>query len=834
MTETQRTILAATVPCDADGPAGRDVHKVLSFAEALPISDDPYERAARDLLHAADGRTRQEAALRLGSAKLDSTPAVGKRLLLEASVGDPEIAARALRNLAFAAKREGDEAGARDHLERARSITTIPDTWPAMMRIRLDIAVAFAMIEQVEAAVSMLQPMDTWLRKQGAPDRMDAPADPELRELAALVSLRLGQVQLTPNPAAGVRALRRALRLGAGGYTAAEAALGLAQAMVDQLGGFGAEIEELYRVAADYRDPFIAPTALVGLGDVLWRSGRPVEAEESWSAAQEFGDDQIADRVSRRRSGKWQRKEMHEQQLGSLHPQRPRLRSTDPPSPMTELGRLASGRTFDDAGRIRRVVVVGAGTGGHYLAPELTTEHGWDVVAYVDDDPTARSVGGVGVRGTIDDLRDILLADGEIDQVIFAIPTASGETRRRALDACRSCRVKLAALPSMFEIRRSHPIVPQLRELRVHETYGDRRWVVDRDAWRMTRGRRVAIGGASSTLGAELARRIAQGQPHHLLLLDEPARPLIALLDELRELRELIDCDAQVVECASQTEVRAALEKFRPEVVFHCGGVAHPRVEVVPALHAVRANTLAPRYLAMHARDCGATNFVLASTGNAAVLETTFDVTKALGELAVLRLAAAPVSPTAPVYTADRVGGFRTSVLRLPSIWAETGTVVERFEKQLSAGGPLTAREGASRVFVHAWEAAQAMLRMLAEPCPGGLHALRTGDHVDMAELARRTIHTNGLAPEQDIAITGYDTPHMKPSTIMVGAREHVGLETMPGVVPVGRDRRLARELDRGLDALIDVMEGDGSRESSDVLGILEPLLEAGPARTAA
>lgn len=805
----------------------------LSFAEALPRTDDPYEQAVRERLNDTDERVRRDAALALGSAYIGSAPEVAKRLLLDAVDGHTETGARALLRLALLAHQHGDEPATRVYLERARELTstsraTAPIT-PTLLRTRLDVAAAFAFIGQIDAAVSMFQGMDAWLRVKESPERQEAPTDSELRDIAALVCLRLGQVLADSNPSAAEPTLRRALTLGSG-FVSAHAALELAKALTDSPYGLGAEIEELYRLAADFDDPIVAPKALVALGDILWFSGRPEEAEKSWMQAKERGDNALAERVTRRITGRWQHKKMRDADQIQLQRRQSRAPiDTARPSKLTELGRLASGRTFDDPGVERRVIVVGAGTGGHYIAPELTKEHGWDLVGFVDDSAHARPIGGVPVQGTIDDLARLLREDGEIDEVIFAIPTAPGSTRHRVLKACLAYNVKLVALPSMFELRRSHPMMPQLRELRVHETYGDQKWQVDREAWRMTRGRRVVVTGAGSTLGAELSRRIAQGQPGHLLLLDEPAVPLMTLHDEIRERRDLIDCDARILDCADPLELDDVFAEFGPEVVFHCGGLSHPRMGALQPLHTARANVLAAFTAAERARESGATDFVLASVDHAALRRDSFDMAKALAEGAVLGLARGAVRTTATLGSLDPHSPedkrFRVSVLRLPNIWAESGTVVERFEQQMRDGGPLMASRNASRRFVHSWEGAHALLRVLSDTNDGGLFALTSGETVDIQELAGRTVWMNGLVPHRDIKIADYAPFDTKPATVMIGRQETRANEIFPDIVKVIQASQLRKDLDRRLSLLkqaIDAGDADGIAHALTVRGRVE------------
>ncbi|HKG38381.1 MAG TPA: polysaccharide biosynthesis protein [Conexibacter sp.] len=775
----------------AKATAGRS-----GFADLLPLKPDEHELELRRRLVDPDGAVRAEAALHLGAAYLADHPRVATRLLMQAVAGPPLTAARAELRLAWHAYDSDDEGRSRIHVARARALSM--EVWErsdeldvGQLRVAIDIASSSAFLRQFDEAVGLLQELDRRLRRHGTRERMHAPEDPELRQLAALVSLRLGQTRLDSHPAAAARALRRALAIGTG-PVAAQAALDLARHLAARIGGLGAEIEELYRLAVDVGDPAVTPVALIGLGDTLWRGGQLVEAEQQWERALAIGDEEVAERVARRRDGTWQRiRQLAEP--GFPDDARPLLDA----GTTTTLGRLAARRASDDPGRVRRVIVVGAGTGGHYLLPEMTEKQGWVVVGVVDDDPRVEKVGGAPVKGGIAELARIL-EEEDIDQVVFAIPTASGETRMRALQPALRSRVRFVALPSMFALRRSHPMVPQLAELSVHETYGSQPWQVDRAASAHMRGRRVAITGVGSALGFELARRVAHGQPEDLLLIDEAPVPLLTIYDELRERSGLIDCDARITDCADPLEVGAELREFEPEIVLHCGGLVHERQGTVQPLHAARANVLAAHVVASAARDCRARDFVLASVHHAARRRSLFDLTKALAEAAVLSLASDPEAqdaPARPCAIAAHDERFRVSVLRLPNVWGEAGSVVDRFEQQLRMGGPLLVDKGAKRTFVHPWEAAQPLLHLLGDEHDGGLYALTLGEEVPIDELADRLLQMNDLRPGIDVETELRATPEGELSTTLWGEDETLGPKLLDGVAPVRQRLQLRTAL---------------------------------------
>ena len=112
----------------------------------------------------------------------------------------------------------------------------------------------------------------------------------------------------------------------------------------------------------------------------------------------------------------------------------------------------ASFRVMGDAANVRRrqarrVIVYGAGAGGHLLVREMRANRGWNLqpVAFVDDDPFKRNrlILGVPVRGGVADLERIIQAH-RIDEVIISTQAVNGsvESAIRSVSAAAGVEVR--------------------------------------------------------------------------------------------------------------------------------------------------------------------------------------------------------------------------------------------------------------------------------------------------------------------------------------------------------------------------------------------------------
>src|SRR5439155_4330977 len=88
----------------------------------------------------------------------------------------------------------------------------------------------------------------------------------------------------------------------------------------------------------------------------------------------------------------------------------------------------------------KRAVVVGAGDAAEMLVRDIKRNRQlpYEVVGFADDDPLKqrRRLHGIAVSGTIDEVPD-LCRSLNVETILIAIPSSTGEERRRILDRCR-------------------------------------------------------------------------------------------------------------------------------------------------------------------------------------------------------------------------------------------------------------------------------------------------------------------------------------------------------------------------------------------------------------
>ena len=104
---------------------------------------------------------------------------------------------------------------------------------------------------------------------------------------------------------------------------------------------------------------------------------------------------------------------------------------------------LRAARRGELVARGKEVIVVGAGDAAQLVIREMLKSRalGYTPIGLVDDDPRKKNlrIHGVRVLGTTADLPHIL-SDNRPDELLIAIPSASGEVRQQVVERARDAR----------------------------------------------------------------------------------------------------------------------------------------------------------------------------------------------------------------------------------------------------------------------------------------------------------------------------------------------------------------------------------------------------------
>jgi FlaA1/EpsC-like NDP-sugar epimerase len=347
------------------------------------------------------------------------------------------------------------------------------------------------------------------------------------------------------------------------------------------------------------------------------------------------------------------------------------------------------------------------------------------------------------VLGTTHDLGH-LLHDHRPDEVLIAIPSASGELRARVVEVARRQGIPVKTLPSLVElVSGDFHLAQQLRPVEVEDVLGREPVHVDLDSIAgYLRGETVLVSGAGGSIGSELCRQIARFAPTRLVLVDHAEPALFEIERELVDERGFHAAAAVVADVKNRTKLRQVFENYRPGVVFHAAAYKHVAMMEANPLEAVRNNTLATRAIAEVSAELGAKRFVLVSTDKAANPRTVMGQSKALCEWIVETLGHREDVPT------------RFVAVRFGNVLGSSGSVIPIFRRQIAKGGPVTVTHPEmTRFFMTIPEAVQLVVQAGAIGGRGQVYVLDMGEPVRIVDLAEKMIRLSGKEPGRDVRI---------------------------------------------------------------------------------
>jgi len=391
-----------------------------------------------------------------------------------------------------------------------------------------------------------------------------------------------------------------------------------------------------------------------------------------------------------------------------------------------------------------RVLVVGAGDAGQMIAREIRQNPRLklEVVGFVDDDPKKKGerFQGITVLGRQDALAAIC-REQAVDEVIIAIPSASGKEIRQIVERCVEAEVRFKTLPGVGDLIDGRVSIQSVRAVSLDDLLGREpvRLEIERIKASLA-GKRVLVTGAGGSIGSEICRQIARFGPKKMILYENAETPLFHIEQELLQSAPGVRLIPIIGDIRYRARVEAIFDEFMPEVVFHAAAYKHvPMMEHNPA-EAVNNNIRGTKILADAADAFGVERFVMISTDKAVNPTNVMGASKRAAE----------------IYVQSMARRCRTTfvTVRFGNVLGSNGSVVPIFQEQIRKGGPVTVTHPeVTRYFMTIPEASQLVLQASCMGRGGEIFLLNMGEPVKIVKLAEELIRLSGLRPYEDIDI---------------------------------------------------------------------------------
>ncbi|HNX77196.1 MAG TPA: nucleoside-diphosphate sugar epimerase/dehydratase [Candidatus Rifleibacterium sp.] len=394
----------------------------------------------------------------------------------------------------------------------------------------------------------------------------------------------------------------------------------------------------------------------------------------------------------------------------------------------------------------KRVMIVGAGQGGESILREIKRNINLpiDVVGLIDDNPqkAGQIIHGVKVVGNTEQLAE-MAEKCQADEVIIAIPSASGSELRRIVKLCQSSRVRFKTLPGLQDIIGGKLVSLQLRDIAIEDLLRRSPSEINlAEIAAYVTGKTVMVTGAGGSIGSEICRQILPFQPTKLLLLGHGENSIFTTHQELLRSPNLGNtCLIPIItDIQDRDKINALFNAHRPEIVFHAAAHKHvPLMELNPE-EAVKNNVLGTRNLVDASHNAKVERFVMISTDKAVNPTSVMGASKRVAEK-ILKCYA-------------RRSSTRFVAVRFGNVLGSRGSVIPMFKEQIEKGGPITITHPKMiRYFMTIPEASKLVIQAGAYGKGGEVFILDMGEPVRIVDLAEDLIRLAGLEVGRDIEI---------------------------------------------------------------------------------
>ena len=390
------------------------------------------------------------------------------------------------------------------------------------------------------------------------------------------------------------------------------------------------------------------------------------------------------------------------------------------------------------------VMLIGGGAAANAILKEAESSQfvSMNIKCIIDDNPGCHGkfLRGVPIVGGREKIADAV-GQYSIDEIIFAIPSASNKVRKEILDICKETGCKLRTLPGIYQLINGDVSVSKLKEVEIEDLLGrDPIQINTEEVLNSVHNKVILVTGGGGSIGSELCRQIAAHHPKQLIILDIYENSVYEIQQELLRKYPELNQVVLIASVRNTARIEKIFETYRPDIVYHAAAHKHvPLMETSPN-EAIKNNVFGTYKTAQAAAKYGVKKFVLISTDKAVNPTNIMGASKRICEMVIQMMN----------HTTDT----NFVAVRFGNVLGSNGSVIPLFKQQIAAGGPVTVTDpNIIRYFMTIPEAVSLVLQAGAYARGGEILVLNMGEPVKILDLATNLIKLSGYKPGEDIEI---------------------------------------------------------------------------------
>ena len=447
---------------------------------------------------------------------------------------------------------------------------------------------------------------------------------------------------------------------------------------------------------------------------------------------------------------------------------------------------------------VHNAMIIGAGAAGLVILKELKVSNDANArpLCVIDDNPNkwGRVMDGIPIVGGRDNILESV-NKYNIDQILFAIPSATAEQKRDILNICKEAGCELLTLPGIYQMTNGEVSLSKMKPVAVEDLLGRDPIKVNMDEiFQYLKGKKILVTGGGGSIGSELCRQIAGHEPGQLIIFDIYENNAYEIEQELKRKYPELNLVVLIGSVRDSRRINRVFEQYKPDIVYHAAAHKHvPLMETSPN-EAIKNNVIGTYKTAYAALKHGTKRFVLISTDKAVNPTNIMGASKRLCEMVVQSMDAVSragrinllpflhahmdkvidgqVVPDPMDHMAvDGMGdgeqalriesidnenrkGTQFVAVRFGNVLGSNGSVIPLFRRQIEAGGPVTVTHpDIIRYFMTIPEAVSLVLQAGTYARGGEIFVLDMGAPVKIDTLARNLIRLSGYKPDVDIKV---------------------------------------------------------------------------------
>lgn len=388
----------------------------------------------------------------------------------------------------------------------------------------------------------------------------------------------------------------------------------------------------------------------------------------------------------------------------------------------------------------KNILIVGAGIAGQLLKKDIEQKtQDIKVIGFVDD----RKGGNIrsSVLGGIDDLSKINNLF-HVEEIIIAIPSASGDLIRRILLSNINNRIPIKIVPRSQRIIRQDDVrYEEIKDLEAEDFLG--RPFLKKNVEKLKKfykDKIVFVTGGAGSIGSEIVRQLIDLDVKKVIVYDNSEYLVFNLDQNLREKgipREKYNL--VIGNILNAVKLSNLMKKEKPDLVFHAAAYKHVYLMEENIDEALVNNVIGTKNVVGAAIENSVKNFIFISTDKVVNPKSVMGATKKMAEYYIRSL--------------DKKF-TKLNIVRFGNVINSHGSVLPLFERQIKEHKYVTVtHKKVRRFFMSIREAAQLVINSAARNKRGEIFILDMGELINIYELAICLIRGKNLIPGEDVEI---------------------------------------------------------------------------------